>query len=172
MWPLSTAVRVPLNLKDLIKYFVKHRHEVIVRRTKFDLEKAQKRAHILEGLLRALDVIDQIINIIRASKSVEDAKNELIATFGFSDAQATAIVEMRLRQLTGLEREKLQSEFDELMKFIRYCEDVLANESMQLGIIKDETLEMKEKYGDERRTEIALSAEDSIRRTSMPMRMW
>ena len=149
-----------LNLKDLIKYFVKHRHEVIVRRTKFDLEKAQKRAHILEGLLRALDVIDQIINIIRASKSVEDAKNELIATFGFSDAQATAIVEMRLRQLTGLEREKLQSEFDELMKFIRYCEDVLANESMQLGIIKDETLEMKEKYGDERRTEIALSAEE------------
>lgn len=149
-----------LNLKDLIKYFVKHRHEVIVRRTKFDLEKAQKRAHILEGLLRALDVIDQIINIIRASKSVEEAKNELIATFGFSDAQATAIVEMRLRQLTGLEREKLQSEFDELMKFIRYCEDVLANESMQLGIIKDETLEMKEKYGDERRTEIALSAEE------------
>ena len=105
-------------------------------------------------------MIDQIINIIRASKSVEDAKNELIATFGFSDAQATAIVEMRLRQLTGLEREKLQSEFDELMKFIRYCEDVLANESMQLGIIKDETLEMKEKYGDERRTEIALSAEE------------
>ncbi len=149
-----------LNLKDLIKYFVKHRHEVIVRRTKFDLEKAQKRAHILEGLLRALDVIDQIINIIRASKSVEEAKDELIATFGFSDAQATAIVEMRLRQLTGLEREKLQSEFDELMKFIRYCEDVLANESMQLGIIKDETLEMKEKYGDERRTEIALSAEE------------
>ncbi|MDE6146906.1 MAG: DNA gyrase subunit A [Bacteroidales bacterium] len=149
-----------LNLKELIKYFVNHRHEVIVRRTKFDLEKAQKRAHILEGLLRALDVIDQIINIIRASKSVEEAKNELIATFGFSDAQATAIVEMRLRQLTGLEREKLQSEFDELMKFIRYCEDVLANESMQLGIIKDETMEMKEKYGDDRRTEIALSAEE------------
>lgn len=149
-----------LNLKDLIKYFVRHRHEVIVRRTRFDLEKAQKRAHILEGLLRALDVIDQIINIIRASKSVEEAKSKLMATFGFSDAQATAIVEMRLRQLTGLEREKLQSEFDELMKFIRYCEDVLANESMQLGIIKDETMEMKEKYGDDRRTEIALSAEE------------
>lgn len=149
-----------LNLKELIKYFVRHRHEVIVRRTKFDLEKAQKRAHILEGLLRALDVIDQIINIIRASKSVEEAKSGLMATFGFSDAQATAIVEMRLRQLTGLEREKLQSEFDELMKFIRYCEDVLANESMQLGIIKDETMEMKEKYGDERRTEIALSSEE------------
>ena len=149
-----------LNLKDLIKYFVRHRHEVILRRTKFDLEKAQKRAHILEGLLKALDVIDEIIRIIRASKSVEDAKNELMQTFAFTDVQATAIVEMRLRQLTGLEREKLQNEYDELMKFIRYCEDVLANESMQFGIIKDETLEMKEKYGDERRTEIALSAEE------------
>ena len=149
-----------LNLKDLIKYFVKHRHEVIVRRTKFDLDKAQKRAHILEGLLKALDVIDEIIRIIRASKSVDDAKNELIQAFAFSEAQATAIVEMRLRQLTGLEREKLQNEYDELMKFIRYCEDVLANESMQMGIIKDETLEMKEKYGDARRTEIALSAEE------------
>ena len=149
-----------LNLKDLIKYFVRHRHEVILRRTRFDLEKAQKRAHILEGLLKALDVIDEIIRIIRASKSVEDAKNELMQTFAFSDAQATAIVEMRLRQLTGLEREKLQNEYDELMKFIRYCEDVLANESLQFGIIKDETMEMKEKYGDSRRTEIALSAEE------------
>ena len=149
-----------LNLKDLIKYFVKHRHEVILRRTKFDLEKAQKRAHILEGLLKALDVIDEIIRIIRASKSVEDAKNELMQTFDFSEAQATAIVEMRLRQLTGLEREKLQNEYDELMKFIRYCEDVLANVDLQMGIIKDETMEMKEKYGDERRTEIALSAEE------------
>ena len=132
-----------LNLKQLIKYFVRHRHEVILRRTRFDLDKAQKRAHILEGLLKALDVIDQIINIIRSSKNVEEAKSELMATFAFTEAQATAIVEMRLRQLTGLEREKLQSEYDELMKFIRYCEDVLANESMQLGIIKDETLEMK-----------------------------
>ncbi len=149
-----------LNLKDLIKYFVRHRHEVVVRRTRFDLEKARKRAHILEGLLKALDVIDQIIKIIRGSKSVEDAKNELMATFAFTDVQATAIVEMRLRQLTGLEREKLQSEYDELMKFIRYCEDVLANESMQMGIIKDETMEMKEKYGDARRSEIALSSEE------------
>ena len=149
-----------LNLKQLIKYFVRHRHEVILRRTKFDLDKAQKRAHILEGLLKALDVIDEIIKIIRASKSVEDAKNELMATFAFTEVQATAIVEMRLRQLTGLEREKLQSEYDELMKFIQYCQDVLANESMQFGIIKDETLEMKEKYGDARRTEIALSAEE------------
>ena len=149
-----------LNLKQLIKYFVRHRHEVVIRRTKFDLEKASKRAHILEGLLKALDVIDQIINIIRSSKNVEEAKNELMATFGFTEAQATAIVEMRLRQLTGLEREKLQSEYDELMKFIRYCEDVLANESMQMQIIKDETIQMKEKYGDARRTEIALSAEE------------
>ena len=149
-----------LNLKQLIKYFVRHRHEVILRRTRFDLEKARKRAHILEGLLKALDVIDQIINIIRSSKNVEEAKNELISTFEFTEAQATAIVEMRLRQLTGLEREKLQNEYDELMKFIHYCEDVLANESMQMQIIKDETLEMKEKYGDARRTEIAMSAEE------------
>ena len=149
-----------LNLKDLIKYFVRHRHEVILRRTKFDLDKAQKRAHILEGLLKALDVIDQIINIIRSSKNVEDAKAELMQQFAFTEVQATAIVEMRLRQLTGLEREKLQSEYDELMKFIKYCEDVLANEHLQLGIIKDETLEMKEKYGDARRTEIALSSEE------------
>ena len=149
-----------LNLKQLIKYFVRHRHEVILRRTRFDLDKAQKRAHILEGLLKALDVIDQIINIIRSSKNVEDAKAELMATFAFTEVQATAIVEMRLRQLTGLEREKLQSEYDELMKFIQYCQDVLANESMQYGIIKDETLEMKEKYGDARRTEIALSSEE------------
>ena len=149
-----------LNLKQLIKYFVRHRHEVILRRTRFDLDKAQKRAHILEGLLKALDVIDQIINIIRSSKNVEDAKAELMSTFAFTEVQATAIVEMRLRQLTGLEREKLQSEYDELMKFIQYCEDVLANESMQFGIIKDETLEMKEKYGDARRTEIALSSEE------------
>ena len=149
-----------LNLKQLIKYFVKHRHEVILRRTKFDLDKAQKRAHILEGLLKALDVIDQIINIIRSSKSVEEAKSELIATFGFTDVQATAIVEMRLRQLTGLEREKLQSEYDELMKFIQYCQDVLADEKLQFSIIKDETLEMKEKYGDARRTEIVLSSEE------------
>ena len=149
-----------LNLKDLIKYFVRHRHEVILRRTRFDLEKAQKRAHILEGLLKALDVIDQIINIIRASKSVDEAKSQLMETFGFSEAQAVAIVEMRLRQLTGLEREKLQSEYDELMKFITYCQNVLADETLQMGIIKDETMEMKEKYGDERRTEIALSAEE------------
>ena len=149
-----------LNLKQLIKYFVRHRHDVVVRRTKFDLEKAKKRAHILEGLLKALDVIDEIINIIRASRSVDEAKSQLIERFAFSDAQATAIVEMRLRQLTGLEREKLQSEYDELMKFIRYCEDVLASYDLQMGIIKDELQELKQKYGDPRRTEIAMSAEE------------
>ena len=143
-----------LNLKDLIKYFVRHRHEVILRRTRFDLEKARKRAHLLEGLLKALDVIDEIINIIKSSNSVEDAKAQLINTFAFSEEQASAIVEMRLRQLTGLEREKLQKEYDEKMAFIKECEDILANESRQMQIIKDETTEMKEKYGDERRTEI------------------
>lgn len=149
-----------LNLRDLIKYFVRHRHDVIVRRTRFDLDKAQKRAHILEGLLKALDVIDEIIRIIRGSKSVDDAKNELMAQFAFTDAQATAIVEMRLRQLTGLEREKLQSEYDELMKFIHYCEEVLGSYDKQMEVIKQETMELKAKYGDARRTEIALSAED------------
>ena len=149
-----------LSLKDLIRYFVKHRHDVIVRRTRFDLDKAQKRAHILEGLLKALDVIDEIINIIRSSKTVEDAKNELMSTFDFTEPQASAIVEMRLRQLTGLEREKLQAEYDELMKFISYCQEVLASYDKQMEIVKNETMELKEKYGDERRTEIALSAEE------------
>jgi len=143
-----------LNLKDLIKNFVKHRHEVILRRTQFDLDKARARAHILEGLLKALDIIDQIIAVIRASKSVDEAKAELIAQFGFSDIQAQAIVEMRLRQLTGLERDKLQAEFDELMKFIKYCEEILASYDRQMEVIKEETLEIKEKYGDARRTVI------------------
>ena len=149
-----------LNLRELIKYFVKHRHDVIVRRTKFDLDKARKRAHILEGLLKALDVIDEIIRIIRGSKTVEDAKSELMSRFDFTDAQATAIVEMRLRQLTGLEREKLQAEYDELMKFIHYCEEVLSSYDKQMEVIKQETMELKAKYGDARRTEIALSAEE------------
>lgn len=149
-----------LNLKDLIKYFVRHRHDVVVRRTRFDLEKARKRAHILEGLLKALDVIDEIIAIIRASRSVDEARTQLMERFGFTEVQATAIVEMRLRQLTGLEREKLQAEFDELMKFIHYCEEVLASYEKQMGIIKDELQELKQKYGDPRRTEIAMSAEE------------
>lgn len=149
-----------MTLKDMLKTFVDFRHEVILRRTRFDLDKAQKRAHILEGLLKAIDVIDEIIRIIRASSSVDEAKAELIKTFDFSEAQATAIVEMRLRQLTGLEREKLQAEYDELEKFIAYCNEVLSNESLQMDIIKNETRELKEKYGDKRRTEITLSADE------------
>ena len=149
-----------LNLKELIKYFVAHRHDVVVRRTRFDLDKAKKRAHILEGLLKALDIIDEIINTIRSSKTAEDARNELVARYGFTEAQAAAIVEMRLRQLTGLEREKLQNEFDELMKFISFCEEVLASYDRQMEIVKQETMELKEKFGDARRTEIAMSAEE------------
>lgn len=149
-----------LSLKDIIKVFVDFRHEVVVRRTKFDLEKAQKRAHILEGLIKAIDVIDEIIRIIRASKTVDEAKSTLISTFAFSDAQATAIVEMKLRQLTGLEREKLQAEYDELEKFIAWCNDVLANPAMQMDIIKSETQELKAKYGDKRRSEIVPNAEE------------
>ena len=149
-----------LSLKDIIRHFVDYRHEVILRRTKFDLKKAQARAHILEGLLKALDIIDEIIAIIKASKNAEEARTALQERFGFSEVQASAIVEMRLRQLTGLEREKLQAEYDELMKFIKYCIDVLGSNEMQMAIIKDETLSMKEKYGDARRTEITMSADE------------
>ena len=149
-----------LSLKDIIRHFVDFRHEVIVRRTKFDLKKAQARAHILEGLLKALDIIDEIIAIIKASKNAEEARTALQERFGFSEVQASAIVEMRLRQLTGLEGEKLQAEYDELMKFIKYCIDVLGSNEMQMAIIKDETLSMKEKYGDARRTEITMSADE------------
>ena len=149
-----------LNLKQLIKYFVRHRHEVVVRRTRFELNKALKRAHILEGLLKALDIIDEIIALIRASRSVTDARDGLVAQFGFTVEQADAIVEMRLRQLTGLERDKLQAEYEELEKLIHYYQQVLESEPMQMGIIKDELTELKEKYGDPRRTEIVASAED------------
>lgn len=149
-----------LSLKDILKVFVDFRHEVIIRRTKFDLDKAKKRAHILEGLIKAIDVIDEIIRIIRASKTVDEARNTLMTTFGFSEAQASAIVEMRLRQLTGLEREKLQAEYDELEKFIAWCNDVLANPAMQMEIIKNETMEIKAKYGDERRSKIVPNAEE------------
>ena len=149
-----------LSLKDLIANFVDFRHEVIIRRTRFDLEKAQKRAHILEGLLKAIDVIDEIINIIRHSANVDEAKAELISRFAFTEVQATAIVEMRLRQLTGLEREKLQAEYEELEKFIARCNEILGSEVEQLKIIKAETLELKNKYGDARRTEIRPSEEE------------
>ena len=149
-----------LNLKDLIRCFVEHRHQVVIRRTKFDLDKAEKRAHIVEGLLKALDIIDQIIEHIRASKTVTDARDGLVEKFGFSTEQADAIVEMRLRQLTGLERSKLQAEYEELEGLIHHLREVLANVDLQMGIIKDELAELKEKYGDERRTEIAPSAEE------------
>ena len=149
-----------LSLKEIIANFVDFRHEVVVRRTKFDLDKAQKRAHILEGLLRAIDVIDEIIAIIRRSATIDEAKAELVATFGFTETQATAIVEMRLRQLTGLEKAKLQAEYEDLEKFIARCQEILASETEQLNIVKQESLELKQKYGDERRTEITLSSEE------------
>ena len=149
-----------LSLKEMIGNFVEFRHEVIVRRTKFELDKALKRAHILEGLLKAIDVIDEIVRIIRHSKSVDDAKAELMATFDFTDIQAAAIVEMRLRQLTGLEKEKLQAEYDELEKFIARCRVILGSDAEQLAIVRSETAEMKAKYGDPRRTEITLSADE------------
>ena len=149
-----------LSLKEMLGEFVDFRHEVVVRRTKFELEKARRRAHILEGLLKAIDVIDEIIAIIKRSKSVDEAKAELMAAFGFSDLQAAAIVEMRLRQLTGMEKDKLQAEYDELEKFIARCELILSSEAEQLAIVKQECIEVKEKYGDKRRTEITLSAEE------------
>jgi DNA gyrase subunit A len=152
-----------LNLKELIHYFVKHRHEVVVRRCEYELRKARERAHILEGLLKALDLIDEIIALIRASKTVDEAKNGLMERWQFSEIQATAIVEMRLRQLTGLEREKLQAEYDELQKKIQYLTDVLANESMQMDIIKKEMLEIKAKFGDERMSQIEYSGSANFR---------
>ncbi|MBO4843695.1 MAG: DNA gyrase subunit A [Bacteroidales bacterium] len=149
-----------LSLKDMLACFVDFRHEVVVRRTRFELEKAKKRAHILEGLLKAIDVIDEIIAIIKQSQSVDEAKAKLMETFGFSEVQASAIVEMRLRQLTGLEKERLQAEYDDLEKFIARCEEILASETEQMNIIKAESMEMKAKYGDARRTEITMSAEE------------
>ncbi len=149
-----------LNLKNLIKCFVRHRHEVVLRRTRFELDKALKRAHILEGLLKALDIIDEIIALIRASSSVQEAREGLVEQFEFSSEQAEAIVEMRLRQLTGLERSKLQAEYDELQALISHLEAILADFSLQMDIIKQELITLKEKYGDSRRTEIELSAED------------
>ena len=161
-----------LNLKELIECYVKHRHEIIVRRTQFELKKAQERAHILEGLLKALDIIDEIIAVIRASKSVDDARATLMERWGFSDVQARAIVEMRLRQLVGLERERLQNEYDELMKLIHHLEDILGSYELQMQVIKDELTELKEKYGDERRSHIEYMAsefriEDTIADTDM-----
>jgi DNA gyrase subunit A len=149
-----------LNTKDMINYFVKHRHEVIIRRTKFDLDQAEKRAHILEGLIIASDNIDEVIAIIRSSKTPDIARESLMERFGLSDIQSRAIVEMRLRQLTGLEQDKLRAEYKEVMDLIEYLRSVLANEDLQMKIIKDELLEIKEKYGDERRTAIIRNAEE------------
>lgn len=149
-----------LNMKQLIKYYVRHRHDVIVRRAQFDLKKAEARAHIVEGLLKALDFIDEVIAIIRAAKTVDEAKQGLIDRFAFTDIQASAIVEMRLRQLTGLERDKLTAEYDELMKTIAYLKEVLANYGLQMQIIKDELAQLQAKYGDERRTKIEMTADD------------
>lgn len=149
-----------LALKDMIKCFVDFRHEVVVRRTKFELEKAKAREHIVEGLLKAIDIIDEVIAVIRGSSNVDEAKNELVARFGFTDIQAGAIVEMRLRQLTGLEKDKLVDEKNKLVAFIAECEKILSSEELQLEVVKNETIELKEKYGDERRSEITLSADE------------
>jgi len=156
-----------LNLKDLIVHFVNHRHEVVVRRTKFELSKAEARAHILEGLIIASDNIDEVIKLIRASSNGDEARAKLIERFELSEIQAKAIVEMRLRQLTGLEQDKLRSEYEEIMKLIEDLKDILANEPRRMEIIKSELLEIKEKYGDERRSVIEyaggeLNIEDMI----------
>ena len=149
---------VLLGLKDIISHFVDHRIEVVTRRTRFELAEAERRAHILEGLLKALDIIDEIIALIRASQSVEDARNGLMEKYGFTELQARAIVEMRLRQLAGLERKKLQDEYDELMKFIAHCKEILENHDVLMGVIKTELIAIKEKYGDDRRSRIEYAA--------------
>ena len=149
-----------LNLKDLIHYFVEHRHDVVVRRTRFDLKKAQERLHIVQGLLIAQDNIDEVVHIIRSSKNIDEAKSTLMERFGLSDIQASAIVDMRLRALTGLEHDKLEAERKDLESQIAYLTEVLGSVDKQMQIIKDELREMKEKYGDERRTEIIYSSEE------------
>jgi DNA gyrase subunit A len=149
-----------LNLKDLIRHFVDHRHEVVIRRTKFDLSEAEKRAHILEGLLIALDHLDEVIKLIRAANSPDDARVSLMDSFSLSDIQARAILDMTLRRLTGLERDKIKEEYAELMNTIEYLKSVLADEGLRMQIITDELTEIRDKFGDERRTSITHSAED------------
>ena len=149
-----------LNLKELIKYFVEHRHEVVIRRTRYDLRKAKERAHILEGLIIASDNIDEVIRIIRAAKTPNEAVTNLMARFELSEVQARAIVEMRLRQLTGLMQDQLHAEYEDLMKQIAYFEEILNNEELCKKVIKDELLEVKEKYGDNRRSEIVYASEE------------
>ncbi len=149
-----------LNLKDLIQHFVEHRHEVVIRRTRYELDQAEKRAHILEGYLIALDHLDEVIRMIRESKTPDEAREGLMEAFKLSELQSRAILEMRLRALTGLERDKIKAEYDELMKTIAYLKEILADEGLRMKIIKDELLEIKEKYGDDRRTEIVYTAGD------------
>ncbi len=149
-----------LNLKQIIKYFVDHRHEVVIRRTEYDLEQAEKRAHILEGILIALDNLDEVIALIRASKTPDEAKEGLMNEFGLTEVQAKAILDMRLHRLTGLERDKVRSEYDELQKTIAFYKEILADEGLRMKIIKDELTEIREKYGDERRTELVPDAEE------------
>ncbi len=146
-----------LNLKEMIAYFVEHRHDVVIRRTKFDLQKAEERAHILEGLIIASDNIDEVIAIIRGSKSPQDAIDGLIKRFELTEIQARAIVEMRLRQLTGLEQDKLHAEYEDVQKLIAYLKEILENEELCMKVIKDELIEIRDKYGDVRRTEVVYS---------------
>ncbi len=149
-----------LSLKDCIKYFVEHRHEVVIRRTEYDLRKAKERAHILEGLIIASDNIDEVVHIIRAAKTPNEAIENLMNRFQLSDLQSRAIVEMRLRQLTGLLQDQLHNEYEDIMKQISYYEEILSNENLCKKVIKDELIEVKEKYGDERRSEIVYSSEE------------
>ncbi len=149
-----------LNLRDMVKHFVAHRHEVVVRRTEYELRQAEKRAHVLEGLLIAIDNLDAVIKLIRASATVDEAKSGLMTEFKLSDVQAKAILEMRLQKLTGLERDKIKAEYEELMKTIEYLKSILGDKVLRMEIIKDELLEIKEKYGDERRTAIEFAGGD------------
>lgn len=149
-----------LNLKDLIHHFVEHRHEVVVRRSQYELRKAEERAHILEGLIIASDNIDEVIALIRSSNNADEAREKLMARFSLSEIQAKAIVEMRLRQLTGLEQDKLRTEYEDIMKLIENLKDILANKDRRMEIIKEELREVKEKFGDERRTNIEFSGGD------------
>ncbi|MFV5700701.1 DNA gyrase subunit A [Flavobacterium sp. XS2P12] len=149
-----------LNLKDLIHYFIEHRHDVVTRRTQFELKKAEARAHILEGLIIASDNIDEVIALIKASKSTEEAREKLIERFNLSDIQSRAIVEMRLRQLTGLEQDKLRTEYDEIMKLIEHLKALLADVNLRIALIKEELTEIRDKYGDERRSVIEYSGGD------------
>ncbi len=149
-----------LNLKDMVKHFVEHRHDVVVRRTEYELRQAEKRAHVLEGLLIAIDNLDAVIKLIRASATVDEAKSGLMTEFKLSDVQAKAILEMRLQKLTGLERGKIKSEYEELMKTIEYLKSILGDKVLRMEIIKDELLEIKEKYGDDRRTDIEFAGGD------------